>query len=55
MAVDERDYPPLKCDCGCENVHKNEQYQGDDLVEYDLYCGKCGKYLGHFTYGSWTY
>ena len=52
----DRDYPPIDCDCGCEETEvRNEVYEdGYRLVEYSLYC-KCGKYLGHFAYGHWEF
>ena len=51
---------PLDCDCGCEETeHRNistENINGIPTeVEYSLYCKKCGKYLGSFSYGHWEY
>lgn len=34
---------------------KNKMYEechGYHLAEYDIYCTKCGKLLGHWAYGS---
>ena len=34
---------------------KNEEYEecfGWHLSEYDVYCSKCGKILGHWAYGA---
>ena len=51
-----KDYPPIDCDCGCEITEmRNKEFQGNLVVEYSLYCKKCGKYLGHFAYGHWEY
>ena len=50
---------PLTCDCGCKEIEERNVYKDDingifTTVEYDEYC-KCGKYLGHYSYGHWEY
>ena len=46
-----KDYPPIDCDCGCEETVKiNIETIPDNWkavkqeAEYDLCCKKCGKY-----------
>ena len=51
---------PINCDCGCKDTEKRnvvtEVIDGEDvIVEYSLYCVKCGRYLGSFSYGHWEY
>ena len=57
-----KDYPPIDCDCGCEETVKvnietipNNWKAVKQEAEYDLCCKKCGKYLGHFIYEHWEY
>lgn len=51
-----KDYPPIDCECGCEEKEmRNTVYQDDIAVEYFLHCKKCGQYLGYFAYGHWEY
>lgn len=54
--MDERDYPPIDCHCGnCEEERRNVYMEDYFVVEYMSYCKNCGKYLGHFAYGTWDY
>lgn len=51
---------PLDCDCGCTETEERNVYKEDingisTTVEYSLYCKKCGRYLGFFSYGHWDY
>lgn len=36
----------------CEKNCLYEECHGYHLAEYDIYCSKCGEYLGHWAYGS---
>lgn len=58
--MDERDYPPIKCNCGNyeeerKNVHQEEIDNKMVDVTFMRYCKNCGKYLGCFEYGVWSY
>ena len=46
---------PIKCPyCNSNDLeNKNKYYDGDWLVEYQVYCKNCGEKLGHYAYGNW--
>lgn len=46
-----------KCKHKCAYESRNEEIGGYNIpegvtTEYDIYCSKCGEYLGHWAYGS---
>lgn len=46
-----------KCKHKCAHEIRNEEIGGYNIpegvtTEYDIYCSKCGEYLGHWAYGS---
>lgn len=52
------DHEPLKCTCGSTDLEECNQdyldtYYRATMLEYDCRCKKCGKILGHWTYGYW--
>lgn len=54
-----KDLSPKKCrNCKCKKFKKGETWNDDICgyyreVEFLLYCEKCGKEVGHWSYGSW--
>lgn len=43
------DGTPLKCECGCDQLHKSEI----SMYEYDYICNNCNNIVGTWSYGSW--
>lgn len=38
----------------CKHIHiteRNQLYDEHGIIEYDVYCEDCEKYLGHWAYG----
>lgn len=51
------DLKPMKCfHCESKKLEsRNEYYDDVYLMEYDVYCVDCGKYVAKWSYGYWDF